>query len=79
MLGEVFRLLNETANIFLNQLKKDHEEDFKYIYKIERLSNVSFKVQFVTKELKPRCDVVISYYQVKPFLCEWQIDDIINY
>jgi hypothetical protein len=77
--GEIFRLLNDTAENFLDQLKKDHEEDFKYIYKIERMSNASFKVYFVTKELKPKCDVVITYYQVKPFLCDWQIDDIVYY
>lgn len=79
MTGEMLRMMNDTAHNFLDQLKKDHEEDYKYIYKIERLTDVSFKVQFVTKELKPRCDVVITYYQVKPFLCDWQIDDIVNY
>ena len=79
MAGEMLRLMNDTALNFLDQLKKDHEEDFNYIYKIERLSNVSFRVKFVTKDFKPRCDVVISYYQVKPFLCDWQIDNIVKY
>ena len=79
MTGEMLRMMNDTAHNFLDQLKKDHEEDYKYIYKIERLTDVSFKVQFVTKELKPRCDVVITYYQVKPFLCDWQIDSIVKY
>ena len=79
MAGEMLRMMNDTALNFLDQLKKDHEEDYKYIYKIERLTDVSFKVRFVTKELKPRCDVVITYYQVKPFLCDWQIDNIVKY
>ena len=79
VVGEMFRMMNDTALNFLDQIKKDHEEDYKYIYKIERVSNVSFKVKFVTKDLKPKCDVVITYFQVKPFLCDWQIDDIVNY
>ena len=79
MVGEMLRMMNDTALNFLDQLKKDHEEDFNYIYKIERLSNVSFRVKFVTKDFKPRCDVIISYYQVKPFLCDWQIDNIVKY
>ena len=79
MTGEMLRMMNDTAHNFLDQLKKDHEEDYKYIYKIERLTDVSFKVRFVTNELKPRCDVVITYYQVKPFLCDWQIDSIVKY
>ncbi len=78
MVVEMLRLTNDTALKYLDQLKKDHEEDFKYIYKIERLSNVSFKVKFVTKDLQPRCDVVITYYQVKPFSCDWRIDEIIK-
>ena len=78
MVSEIFRLMNDTAIKYLDQLKKDHEEDFKYIYKIERLSNVSFKVKFVTKDLQPRCDVIITYYQVKPFSCDWRIDEIIK-
>ena len=79
MTGEMLRMMNDTALNFLDQLKNDHEEDYKFIYKIERLTDVSFKVQFVTKELRPRCDVVITYYQVKPFLCDWQIDKIMKY
>ena len=79
MTGEILRMMNDTALNFLDQLKNDHEEDYKFIYKIERLTDVSFKVQFVTKELRPRCDVVITYYQVKPFLCDWQIDSIVKY
>ena len=76
---ELLRRSNDTARNFLKQLEKDHADDYSYIYKIERLSNVSFKVHFVTKDIKPKCDVVITYYQTKPFACDWIIDDIVQY
>lgn len=79
MIIELLRRSNDTARNFLKQLEKDHADDYSYIYKIERLSNVSFKVHFVTKDIKPKCDVVITYYQTKPFSCDWQIDDIVKY
>ena len=79
MIIELLRRSNDTAHNFLKQLENDHADDYSYIYKIERLSNVSFKIHFVTKDIKPKCDVVITYYQTKPFGCDWIIDDIVQY
>ena len=79
VLQQIFRMMNDTADKFLEQLKKDHEGDYKYIYKIERLTDVSFKIHFVTKDVKPRCGVVVSFHGTGPYKCDWQIDDISRY
>lgn len=78
-LQQIFRMMNDTADRFLEQLKKDHEGDYNYIYKIERLTDVSFKIYFVTKDVKPRCNVVVTFHSTEPYKCDWQIDDISRY
>ena len=47
---------------YIEQLKKDHAEEFGYVYMIERLSNVSFQVVYLNEQtLKPSYCAVITY------------------
>lgn len=47
---------------YIEQLEKDHAEEFGYVYMIERLSNVSFQVIYLNKQtLEPSYCAVITY------------------
>lgn len=47
---------------YIEQLEKDHAEEFGYVYMIERLSNVSFQIVYLNKQtLEPSYCAVITY------------------
>ena len=77
--NELLRLANFTASNFWNQLEKDHENEYKYLYKIERLGDNSFKLQFVTYDMKPQYDVYVTYFGVAPFECKYAIERVKKY
>ena len=77
--NEMLRLANVTAANFWNQLEKDHENEYKYLYKIERLGDNSFKLQFVTYDMKPQHDVYVTYFGVAPFVCDYAIERVKKY
>ena len=79
LLSQALRMMNDTADKFLEQLKKDHSEDYEYIYRIERASDTSFIIHYTTKEMKPFCDVRIGYQGTKPYECDWKIDEITSF
>jgi len=76
---ESIKANHPTAVNFLNQLKKDHEQDYKYLYKIKRIGDTSFALQFVTYDMKPKCDIYISYFTAEPNNCGHQVDKIVTY
>lgn len=77
--NEMLKLANVTAARFYSQLEKDHEDEYKYLYKIERLSDNSFKLHFVTYEMKPQYDVYVTYFGVAPFVCDYAIERVVKY
>lgn len=50
------------AKDYIKQLETDHSEEFGYVYMIERISNVSFRVVYIHElTLKPSHCAIISY------------------
>jgi len=50
------------AKDYIEQLETDHSEEFGYVYMIERISNVSFRVVYIHElTLKPSHCAIISY------------------
>lgn len=53
---------DETGEKYLKQLEKDHATEFGYVYIIERLTNVSFRVIYLNSQtLKPSYCAVVTY------------------
>lgn len=53
---------DSTGDNYIEQLEKDHADEFGYVYMIERLSNVSFKVVYLNKQtMEPSYCAVITY------------------
>ena len=74
--SEWVRLLNDKAIRFCEQLVLDHEKDFKYILKAERLSPLSFKITYCTENFKPTSSVIVEFYAPTPFVyAKWKIID----
>ncbi|MBQ8116029.1 MAG: energy transducer TonB [Prevotella sp.] len=60
------------AKDYIKQLETDHSEEFGYVYMIERISNVSFRVVYIHElTLKPSLCAIISYKTgKKPYTIE---------
>lgn len=66
------KYIDSDGQNYLKQLELDHESEFKYIYMIERISNVSFRVVYINDQLKPSHCAIITYKTgTKPFTCEY--------
>ncbi len=76
---EVIKTYNPTAMKFLEQLKKDHAQDYRYLFKIKRINDTAFVLHFVDYEMKPRCDVYVSYFTTEPNFYGHQVDKIVNF
>lgn len=61
------RYLDEDGRNYINQLRNDHANEFKYIYMIERLSDVSFRVVYLNENLKPSICAIVTYETWHPF------------
>lgn len=68
VLAEAFRMLNDKAIRFCDQLRIDHENDYKYVLSSQRLSDLSFKITFGTQDFKPTSAVTVEYYAPTPFV-----------
>ncbi len=64
---------------FLEQLKNDHAQDYRYLLKIERINGTFFVLHFVDYEMKPRCDVYVSYFTTEPNFYGHQVDKIVKF
>ena len=73
MLGEQSRLYNSEAEKFLEQIKKDHEDDFAYTYKIERTGDKSFSITFLDDRKSASCVAEISFHTSSPYKVEQKV------
>ena len=54
--------IDEDGDNYISQLKKDHAKEFEYVYMIERISNVSFRIIYLNEQtLEPSYCAVITY------------------
>lgn len=66
------KYIDSDGQNYIKQLVLDHESEFKYIYMIERVSNISFRVVYLNDQLKPsHCAIVTYKTGKKPFTCEY--------
>ena len=73
-MNELASKYSDTAGSkYISQLVQDHAQEFGYVYIIERLSNVSFKVVYVNSQtLRPSYSAIITYRTgQKPFSTEY--------
>lgn len=73
MMEEISKYTDSDGGQYIAQLRKDHSEEFGYVYIIERLSNVSFRVVYLNKRtLTPSYCAIITYQTgTKPYTKEF--------
>ena len=60
--NQTLKYSDNNGKRYIEQLEKDHAEEFGYVYMIERLSNVSFQVVYLNEQtLEPSYCAVITY------------------
>ena len=69
-----FMELDEQADNYIKQLEKDHAEDLKYLYKIERIDNTTFKIFYLNDKLECGCIALMKWFSSKPYECEYEIE-----
>lgn len=70
---EVSKYTDKDGSNYIDQLRKDHENEFGYIYMIKRMSNTSFQVLYLnSRTLKPSYCAIITYKTGStPFTCDY--------
>ncbi len=69
------RMNDEDAKMFLERIKKDHEDDLDYIYRIDRTGDKSFAVMFLDSDKKSTYTLYLKYYTSEPYVVRttWSI------
>lgn len=69
---------DRAANNYLSQLRSDHWDDLKFLYKIERINNTSFKLYYLNSNLECGCVALIKWFNTAPYKCKYKIELLSN-
>ena len=59
---EALKYKDSLGEKYIEQLREDHSDEFGYVYMIERISNVSFRITYINKEsLQPSHCAIVTY------------------
>ena len=70
----VYKTIDGHADRYIEQLKKDHSEDLKYLYKIERIDNTTFKIYYLNDKLECGCIVLMKWFSSDPYNSGYEIE-----
>lgn len=59
---------------YIKQLKSDHEAELSYLYKIERVDNVTFKLYFLSDKLECGCISLMKWSNKEPYEAQYEIE-----
>lgn len=59
---------------YIKQLKSDHESELSYLYKIERVDNVTFKLYFLNDKMKCGCMALMKWSNKEPYEAQYEIE-----
>lgn len=74
MLMALASSMDEQANNYIEQLKSDHSNDLRYIYKIERIDNTTFKVYFLNDKFECGCIALMKWYNKGAYDADYEIE-----
>ena len=59
---------------YIKQLKADHEAELSYLYKIERVDNVTLKLYFLNDKLECGCIAQMKWSNKEPYEAQYEIE-----
>ena len=59
---------------YIKQLKADHEAELSYLYKIERVDNVTLKLYFLNDKLECGCIALMKWSNKEPYEAQYEIE-----
>ena len=63
------------ADNYVKQLESDHNGELAYIYKIERVDNVTFKIYYMNDNMECSCIALMKWSNSdEPYQCEYEIE-----
>lgn len=74
MLSALAMALDEQANNYIKQLESDHNKDLKYLYKIERIDNTTFKLYYLNDKFECGCIALMKWYSKAAYEVEYEIE-----
>lgn len=59
---------------YIKQLKSDHAAELSYLYKIERVDNVTFKLYFLNDKMECGCVALMKWSNKEPYEAQYNIE-----
>ena len=59
---------------YIKQLKSDHQSELSYLYKIERVDNVTFKLYFLNDKMECGCIALMKWKNKEPYEAQYEIE-----
>ena len=59
---------------YIKQLKSDHAAELSYLYKIERVDNVTFKLYFLDDKMECGCIALMKWSNKEPYEAQYNIE-----
>ena len=59
---------------YIKQLKSDHQAELSYLYKIERVDNVTFKLYFLNDKMECGCIALMKWSNKEPYEAQYEIE-----
>ncbi|MBP3763569.1 MAG: hypothetical protein J6I49_06810 [Bacteroidales bacterium] len=59
---------------YIKQLKSDHQAELSYLYKIERVDNVTFKLYFLNDKMGCGCIAQMKWSNKEPYEAQYEIE-----
>lgn len=70
--------IDQQADNYIEQLKADHKNELKYLYKIERIDNTTFKLYYLNDKMECSCVALMKWFNTASYECEYEIELLPN-
>ena len=70
--------IDQQADNYIKQLEADHENELKYLYKIERIDNTTFKLYYLNDKMECSCVALMKWFNTASYECEYEIELLPN-
>ena len=78
VLEYAYKFHTPQADNYIEQLRSDHKNDLRYLYKIERIDNTTFKIYYLNDKKECSCVALLKCFNTTPYELECKIELLPN-